>query len=172
MTWNGNPAKNISSTNMLTNNVFDPSAVPLHRNRPPGPLCTCPSSPGPLCGTPVAIAFLPLGTEHNPSRKLRVSSRKLRVSKLTRGGAGGALGPGAGAGGGVGERPSPWSTPGPRPWRGLGPRQGQQAMGLGRLRGLRGTWDWDWEGECIYIYIYIYIYMKPGRGPQTMIFSD
>ena len=27
---------------------------------------------------------------------------------------------------------------GPGPWRGLGPRQGQQAMGLGRLRGLGG----------------------------------
>ena len=40
---------------------------------------------------------------------------------------------------------------GPGPWRGLGPRQGQQAMGLGRLRGLGGAWDW--EGEYIYIYI-------------------
>ena len=139
MTWNGTPAKNISSTNMLTNNVFDPSAVPLHRNRPPGPLCTCPSSPGPLCGTPVAIAFLPLGTEHNPPRKLRVSSRKLRVSKSTRGGAGGgAQGPCAGAGGGVGERPSPWSTHGPRPVAWAWPTSGATSNGLGPSAGPGG----------------------------------
>ena len=121
--------KSISSTNMLTNMVFDPYAVPLHRNRPPGPLCTCPSSPGPLCGTPVAIAFLPLGTEHNPPRKLRVSSRKLRVSKLTWGGAGGAQGPGAGPGRESERGPAHGAPMGPGPWRGLGPRQGQQAMG-------------------------------------------
>ena len=120
---------------MLTNNVFDPSAVPLHRDRPPGPLCTCPSSPGPLCGTSVAIAFLPLGTEHNPPRKLRVSSRKLRVSKLTRGGAGGAQGLGAGAGGGIGERPSPWSTHGPRPVAWAWPTSGATSHGLGPSAG-------------------------------------
>ena len=112
--------KNISSTNMLTNMVFDPYAVPLHRNMPPGPLCTCPSSPGPLCGTPVAIAFLPSGTEHNPPRKLRVSSRKLRVSKSTRGGAGGgAQEPGAGPGGESEREAQPMEHPGAQA-RGVG----------------------------------------------------
>ena len=154
MTWNGNPAKNISSTNMLTNKVFDPSAVPLHRNRPPGPLCTCPSSPGPLCGTPVAIAFLPLGTEHNPPRKLRVSSRKLRVSKLTWGGAGGPRGRARGRGGSRRE-----AQPMEHPWA--------QARGVG-LAHVRGNKQWAWavcgawgghgigKGN-IYIYIYVYI---------------
>ena len=80
----------------------------------------------------MAIAFFPLGTEHNPPRKLRVSSRKLRVSKLTRGEAGGgAEGPGAGVGGGSRREAQPME----HPWA--------QARGVG-LAHVRGNKQWAW----------------------------
>ena len=52
---------------------------------------------------------------------------------------------------------------GPGPWRGLGPRQGQQAMGLGRLRGLGG--HGIGKGN-VYRYIYIYI---PGAASRCLL---
>ena len=113
---------------------------PSTETGPPGPFAPAPPPPGPSV---VRLWLLPSSlcrrTEHNPPRKLRVSSPKLRVSKSTRGGAGGgAQGPGAGAGGESERGPAHGAPMGPGPWRGLGPRQGQQAMGLGRLRGLGG----------------------------------
>ena len=106
---------------------------PFAEAGPPGPLAPAPPPLGPSA---VRLWLLPspfLGTERNPPRKLRVSSRKLRVSKLTPGrGRGGRGGPGGGArgpGGGVVERPSPWGTHGPRPVAWAWPTSGSTSNG-------------------------------------------